>query len=162
MSIPLRYIAECGDSGSTLLDRLLGSHSQIECLGEVKTFGHCVGPNAQSERLVTCRSSLENCRFWGPISKLLERKFGGEFTQIETFDQSLFQKLNVSLLEQMRLATGKRIIGSIRVLRGFAAQAAPRQWVIRKGATRPGEKILGSKWAVTNRLYKCFFSLSSS
>jgi len=66
--IPLLYIGSSSHSGSTLLDLLLGSHPQIESVGEAKKIAPVAQRWRAGERpLCTCRKPIGECNFWGDV-----------------------------------------------------------------------------------------------
>lgn len=62
------YICSAGFSGSTLLDLLLGSHSEIESLGEISQLPKNIALNTQC----TCGESVRSCRLWKDVLNSLE------------------------------------------------------------------------------------------
>lgn len=56
-------IVGCGHSGSTLLDRIIGIHSQAVSLGEMKYFDTCVAHN----HTCACGKLIHDCDFWSPV-----------------------------------------------------------------------------------------------
>ena len=57
------YIAGAGRSGSTLFDMILGSHSQVEGLGQVDD----IKPYFAAGELCTCRRTPEDCPLWSKV-----------------------------------------------------------------------------------------------
>lgn len=69
-------IVSCGYSGSTLLDLILGSHSDIIGLGELKDFDLCLDSN----QLCTCWKLHSRCPFWNTVrQKIAHRNEGLSF-----------------------------------------------------------------------------------
>ena len=67
------YIAGSGHSGSTLLDRLLGSHPSISALGEIHRFSLGLHRN-EKPFMCDCGNSIIECFFWSEvITNLIER-----------------------------------------------------------------------------------------
>ena len=64
------YICSSARSGSTLLDLLLGSHSQIESLGEINQLSKNISLNS----VCTCGTPVRSCRLWKEVIKELNRK----------------------------------------------------------------------------------------
>ncbi len=62
------YIAGYGRSGSTLLDVLLGNHSDIESMGELTYFFDEV---EVGNRSCACGQVYSDCDFWGGVEKAL-------------------------------------------------------------------------------------------
>jgi len=57
------YIVGAGRSGSTLLDMILGAHSQIFSLGEITHFSSYVASNS----FCACRQPVRNCVIWEEV-----------------------------------------------------------------------------------------------
>lgn len=57
------FILSAGRSGSTLLDKLLGSHSSTFSLGEIGGFTDYYKRNV----ICSCESLLKECKFWNKI-----------------------------------------------------------------------------------------------
>lgn len=64
--INLIYIASTGRSGSTLLDMLLGSHSQIATAGEIQILPHEMINNGVNQPC-GCGQPIAECPFWHQI-----------------------------------------------------------------------------------------------
>ncbi|HBL12047.1 MAG TPA: hypothetical protein DD379_11675 [Cyanobacteria bacterium UBA11162] len=60
--INLIYIASIGRSGSTLLESMLGAHSQIATCGEIHIWPHEIVQ--RGVRLCSCGKSILDCPFW--------------------------------------------------------------------------------------------------
>jgi hypothetical protein len=66
------YICSAGHSGSTLLDLLLGSHSQIFSLGEIGQFSRFFRDNESC----TCGIPVRQCEFWKKARRKLFLSLG--------------------------------------------------------------------------------------
>jgi hypothetical protein len=66
------YICSAGHSGSTLLDLLLGSHSQIESLGEIIHLAKNISLNTQC----TCGEPVRSCPVWKQVVSILNEQLG--------------------------------------------------------------------------------------
>lgn len=66
------YICSAGHSGSTLLDLLLGSHSQIESLGEIINFSKNISLNTPC----TCGEPVRSCSVWKQVVSILNDQLG--------------------------------------------------------------------------------------
>lgn len=77
----LVYITGSGHSGSTLLDRLLGSHPDIAALGEVHRFSLGLHRYEQPFRC-DCGQTIEACPFWSRVLEQLSRDSGIPASQI--------------------------------------------------------------------------------
>lgn len=69
------YICAAGHSGSTLLDRLLGSHANIESLGEISHLPKNIALNT----LCTCGEPVKECAVWGKILRIIGDRLGHDF-----------------------------------------------------------------------------------
>lgn len=65
------YILGYGRSGSTLLDRLLGSHPEILSVGEIGRFHNCLKERERMPTYCACGEKLFECQHWGAILKKL-------------------------------------------------------------------------------------------
>ena len=74
MNNPIKYVYICstGHSGSTLLDLLLGSHSQIESLGETIHLSKNISLNTQC----TCGEPVRSCPVWKQVVSVLNEQLG--------------------------------------------------------------------------------------
>lgn len=70
------YICGAGHSGSTLLDMLLGSHSQIASLGEVINLPMDWATNNRC----TCGANVRECALWSGVVREFERRDGIDIT----------------------------------------------------------------------------------
>ena len=66
------YICSAGHSGSTLLDLLLGSHSNVTSLGEINQLSK----NLSLNTLCTCGEEIRSCDFWKDIANQLKKNLG--------------------------------------------------------------------------------------
>jgi hypothetical protein len=71
------YICAAGHSGSTLLDRLLGSHSNIESLGEISRLPQ----NIKLNTLCTCGQPVRSCAVWQEVIKQMSLRLGIDILQ---------------------------------------------------------------------------------
>ena len=60
--INLIYIASIGRSGSTLLESMLGAHSEIATMGEVHIWPHEIGQGGVQP--CACGNHVQHCPFW--------------------------------------------------------------------------------------------------
>ena len=60
------YLMGAGHVGSTILDIVLGTHPQIESLGEISKF-HRFGWVRDDNRKCACGSSVYDCSFWSQV-----------------------------------------------------------------------------------------------
>jgi phage anti-repressor protein len=66
MLVKLIYIAGYGRSGSTLIERILGSNDQIVALGEMKDYLFIID---KPEEKCACGENVISCKFWNLIYK---------------------------------------------------------------------------------------------
>lgn len=87
--VKLLYIAGSSHSGSTLIDLILGSHTQIESLGEAKKIPKILSilqSGSQPRPICSCHAAIEDCNFWKSALQLEIPKFS-EHERV-TFDSS--------------------------------------------------------------------------
>ncbi len=65
-SIKIIYIAGCGRSGSTVLDIVLGNHSEIVSVGELSNVCRVWDSNTE---YCSCGSIARSCKFWGSVKE---------------------------------------------------------------------------------------------
>lgn len=91
----LIYITGSGHSGSTLLDRLLGSHPDIAALGEVHRFSLGLHREEQPFRC-DCGEVIGRCSFWSEVFSRLAARVGRDAVAL----RDCFQTTNHSVLKQ--------------------------------------------------------------
>lgn len=118
MNAPIKviYILGLGHSGSTLLDLILGSHSQIESVGEIKQFGkywQTFSDNSvklEKKDRCTCGVHVHECEYWNKVKHEMEANCK-EFNTLPDFDNKEQYNLNnYCLLKAILKVTGKKII----------------------------------------------------
>lgn len=65
--VKLLYLAGSSHSGSTLIDLILGSHTQIESLGEAKKIPKILSilqTGSQTGPICSCHATIVDCDFW--------------------------------------------------------------------------------------------------
>ncbi|MCA9247644.1 MAG: sulfotransferase [Planctomycetales bacterium] len=123
-NIPLIYIVGNGHSGSTLLDLVIGSHSQIESVGELVSIApHAMG--AASDERCTCGASYANCEFWSPVIKLAMANLADKSLDLRVTDQQLFAERNVALLQAILQHSGARYVCD-------SSKIAKRLWTLQE------------------------------
>lgn len=70
---PIVYVTGLSRVGSTLLDLVLGCHTQIIGLGEVYEIIRPDWDRLNSDFICTCGKAREDCIVWGTVSKELKR-----------------------------------------------------------------------------------------
>ena len=68
--INLIYLASIGRSGSTLLESMLGAHSQIQTMGELHIWPHEI--EAGGVRPCSCGKFVEQCTFWSEMQRRVD------------------------------------------------------------------------------------------
>jgi len=71
----LVYITGSGHSGSTLLDRLLGSHPEIAALGEIHRFSLGLHRSEKPFRC-DCGKTISECEFWSDVLDKVSQNTG--------------------------------------------------------------------------------------
>jgi hypothetical protein len=69
MAVDTVCVISAGHSGSTLLDMILGSHTDALSLGEISHFGEYV----QDNRTCTCGHPVRSCPLWSQVLAQLEQ-----------------------------------------------------------------------------------------
>jgi hypothetical protein len=65
------YITGQGHSGSTLLDLIIGSHSDVVSVGEIKPKSLHYLDDAKSNKKCICGSRIRDCDFWNGVTSRL-------------------------------------------------------------------------------------------
>lgn len=107
---PVVFIAGAGRSGSTLLERLLGSQPGWFSVGEVRFFWQYM---VEGGHRCGCGEMLESCPFWSAVRGDLEQA-GCEFSEVAAIAQRIDRSRHGLWLhalfgddfEQLRRATG--------------------------------------------------------
>lgn len=68
--INLVYIASIGRSGSTLLESMLGAHSQVQTMGELHIWPHEI--EGGGVRPCSCGKFVEECVFWSEMRRRVD------------------------------------------------------------------------------------------
>lgn len=71
----LVYITGSGHSGSTLLDRLLGSHPDVAALGEIHRFSLGLHREEKPFRC-DCGETISDCPFWAEVFACVAQRLG--------------------------------------------------------------------------------------
>ncbi|MCF8069446.1 MAG: sulfotransferase [Desulfobacterales bacterium] len=77
MPVPYIYICSAGHSGSTLLDLLLGSHTNIASLGEITQLPKNIALNTTC----TCGEPILKCRLWRKIVDEISEEEGNNLIE---------------------------------------------------------------------------------
>ena len=111
MRLRLVYILCPGHSGSTLLDLLIASHSQIATIGEAKILTPSRG--VASRRRCTCGvKGLLRCAFWSAVDARLREATGMRLDDlnVEDPDPRRFAHDNLALLSSVAAVSGRTIL----------------------------------------------------
>lgn len=101
------YITASSHSGSTLLDLCLGSHSQIQSLGELMHLHRAY----KLRRPCSCGVSILSCPFWTEVKQHLQRRgMALESLNTKAEDLETFKHADLPLLQALRSVTGKSIL----------------------------------------------------
>ena len=99
----LIYITSNSHSGSTLLDMLIGSHSQCLTLGEIHKL------TQKSEGVCACGAeNYRECLFWSDVSRRLAEHGAPALSelQLHSKDQAEFQRVNHALFRVLQEKVG--------------------------------------------------------
>jgi len=118
MSLKVLYIASLPHSGSTLLDLLLGSHSAVHGLGELRTLKRYVAAPRQGalggkRQQCTCgASSVWRCRFWSAVDVALRHAGieGLAALDIAAQDEERFRRDNGALYSAIAAVAQKHVL----------------------------------------------------
>lgn len=111
--IKVIYILGAGHSGSTLLDLLLGSHSQVESVGEINNFYDYISPKTdhlKGIRYCTCGTHVDECPYWKPIRENLRSEFGTDEISLQPNDPKAFASHNQLVFQSILDVSGKSVI----------------------------------------------------
>lgn len=105
--IHVLYITCLGHTGSTLLDMILASHSEVTSVGSVLTFTK--SPHAKCNcgaDSVTC------CHYWQKVDIAVHDIIGLRLSelQLQSTDRNVFSSHNAAYFEAIYQVTGKRFI----------------------------------------------------
>ncbi|WP_424979797.1 sulfotransferase family protein [Leisingera sp. S232] len=88
MTVRVLYIAGAGRSGSTFLSLMLSQHPQAQNIGQIRDL-----PAAQTDGVpCSCRQTVPDCPFWGPVIAAMEARFGGGALQQLAQSMQVFGK----------------------------------------------------------------------
>jgi len=118
MNTPIKviYILSLGHSGSTLLDLILGSHSQIESVGEIMAFGKywkSFSDNSlklEEKDCCTCGYHVNECDYWSKVRYEMEANCE-ELGIVPSFNSK--EEINENtycLLKAVLKISGKKIV----------------------------------------------------
>jgi hypothetical protein len=113
------YIAGMPHSGSTLLDLMISTHSQVFSIGEafqLADYAHTRRTKNERTKLgneCTCGAeTVWHCPFWPEVDKLMQRKagIGLRDLRIQNPDPAIFRQHNKLLFDSVAEVSGARVI----------------------------------------------------
>ena len=117
--IKVIYITSMGHSGSTLVDMLISSHSQVVSVGEVlnlSSLAHLLRNNRTIHKLgneCTCGAdTIWDCPFWQRVEAVMNQRWSLSLRDIELRPSNVehYARDNRALLEAVAEVSGKRFI----------------------------------------------------
>lgn len=109
-TIKLIYVIGSGRSGSTLLTRLLGNHSQIVDVGEIYNLKNYFESAEEKTRYCSCGELLNTCVYWKDIKQELKEILDEETPNLKDKYLPHFEKNNFHLFRLILQKTNKTII----------------------------------------------------
>ena len=101
--IKVIYVFGSGHTGSTLASLLLGSHSRVECVGEMKAYGRSI----ESGRPCNCGKSVAECDYWQSVHGRLGLGAGVPFPGLNEENRAVFDQANGDFIEAVLAVSGK-------------------------------------------------------
>ncbi len=141
------YILGTAHSGSTLLDVILGSHSDVISTGELWAFPYWI----QNNRNCSCGRPILECPHWGGVLERLNRE--GEWNSGVVSKLKELRELGV--LWKMRSAFGVGVSLNLEQLKEYALKESALFEAI---AEQSGVRYIVDSSKRLDRLQKLFFS----
>lgn len=112
------FVASLPHSGSTLLDLILGSHSQIESLGEISKLRRYAeapldgAPQGRKQQCTCGAVNIWHCPLWQQVDALLTQRgnTGLRDLDVATNNGRRFRQDNTRLYQAVLNVTGKRFV----------------------------------------------------
>jgi hypothetical protein len=101
--IKVIYIFGSGHTGSTLASLLLGCHSRIECVGELKAYERSL----QSGRPCNCGQPVAECPYWKSVHGSLGVVPGNGFEGLNSTESDTFARANIAFSKAIFEVSGK-------------------------------------------------------
>ena len=101
--IKVIYVFGSGHSGSTLASLMLGRHSRIESVGEIKAYEHAI----EEKALCNCGTPLLECSYWKGIHQRLGSDAATGFPALNAEDATEFARENTRFLNALLENAGK-------------------------------------------------------
>jgi len=160
------YITSKGHSGSTLLDLLISSHSQVTSLGEIKVLSAGRKKSRQSmlERRCTCGSnSIIDCLFWQRVEQLSGIPL--QELDVDSEDPVIFKQHNQAIFQAAATVSGCEFIidasKSVSRLEKLVAikdfNILPIHIVRHPGGVAYSNIKRGRNWLISTRQYVASF-----
>ena len=103
--IRIIYIFGSGHSGSTLAALMLGVHSQIECVGEMKQYERSM----KRKRPCNCGRVVEECPYWREVFHLAGGDPGGVSAVLNPSSSKAFAESNARFIRAILQSSGKSV-----------------------------------------------------
>lgn len=104
------YIIGSGRSGSTLLGRLLGGHSQALYVGEIYNYGNFFASASERPRTCSCGEALQDCPFWHQVRAELGSAETDGPLDLKVREQERFEANNFRLFKALRKVAGRSFL----------------------------------------------------
>ncbi len=101
--IKVIYVFGSGHTGSTLTSLLLGAHSRVECVGEMKAYGRSI----ESGRPCNCGKSVTECDYWRSVHRRLGLETTGPFPDLNDENRAVFDRANGDFIKAVLDVSGK-------------------------------------------------------
>lgn len=113
--IKIIYILGDGHSGSTILNLILGSHTQVEGVGELTAFDKCrwyllADQTASDGRLCSCGAPISECEYWNKVIDRLRKAHSLPALEINSKNREQFENNNYAVMKAILEVSGKRIL----------------------------------------------------
>ena len=127
-TLPIRviYIMGAGRSGSTVLDTVLGNHSQVESVGELTNLPKSAWINGE---YCACGERGNECPFWGKVKLNWMQRCGvkdiseyvalqSKFERFRSWPRLFRERINLSAEFQVYVAQTQALFEAIQAVRG--------------------------------------------
>jgi hypothetical protein len=109
------YVLSRGHSGSTLLNLLVGSHSEVAGVGELKVLSPTQQSARERFRVKPCTcgvAPMRDCAFWREVDERVERRTGLRLHELDVLsrDPATFREHNLALFGAVSAASGRRFV----------------------------------------------------
>ena len=139
-SLRLVYITGKGHSGSTLLDMLIGSHSECITLGEIHQL------TLKAEGVCACgAANYRECEFWRDVDSRLRADglAGLSALHVDSADQDEFRHSNHALFRVLQEKTNARwFVDSSKKLPRLKSLLSDPPWTLSRYILCAGQKAL--------------------